>query len=88
MTDRDWTVAPGETLREWREEQRLSAETAAILCWMEDERYERIEAGEEPITVRDAVTLAIGTGISANLWLMLERAYRDDLAAGRSRKRS
>lgn len=85
MTDRDWTVAPGDILREWREQQHLTAETTAVLCFIDDDRYTRIEAGTEPLSTRDACCLALGTGISASLWLALEHVYCDDLKAGRKR---
>lgn len=79
MTDRDWTVAPGEILREWREERGLDLPTAAVLCFIEDERYERIEAGVEPIDLPVAVCLAMGTGIRLRFWMGIERQYRADL---------
>src|SRR4051812_14526127 len=65
--DPDWVVAPGETLREWREDfAHLPATAAAIACaWMPVEMYLRIEAGTEPITEEVAGALAHGTSIPA-----------------------
>lgn len=73
----DWIVSPGETLRQWREDRNLSLETTAIMCFLEEERYGRIEAGGEPITEDVAVCLSIGTGIKGRFWLALEKVYRD-----------
>lgn len=83
-TDYDWVIAPGETLAEYRQEQGVSAQTMAVRCMLEDERYARIEAGDEPITIDVAMRLAIGTGIKGRFWMALERAYRDGLAQGKT----
>ena len=79
----DWVVHPGETLREWREENHLPATAAATACagmplWL----YSGIEAGTEPIDDQVAAGLAHGTGIPATLWLNLERIFRAGLAQG------
>lgn len=82
--DPDWTIAPGETLREWREELGFGTKVASALCaGMSREQYERIEAAKEPITPVIAAALTQGTGIPTNLWLNLERRYRADLKAGK-----
>jgi plasmid maintenance system antidote protein VapI len=80
----DWVIRPGETLREWREENRLGVKAAATTCArMPVETYERIEAGKRQITAPIAAMLQQGTGIPARLWLNLECAYRAGLAAGK-----
>jgi plasmid maintenance system antidote protein VapI len=82
--DRDWTIAPGETLREWCEENHLPHKAAATACGrMPVEMFEAIIAGKRRITKVIAEALAHGTGIPASLWLNLERNYRADLKAGR-----
>jgi plasmid maintenance system antidote protein VapI len=82
--DPDWVISPGETLREWREENGLGPQAAATTCGrMAIAGYERIEAGKRRITKPIAEALAHGTGIPASLWLNLERAYRDGLARGK-----
>jgi len=82
--DRDWTIAPGETLREWCEENGISPRAAAVACGrMPTATFERILSGKQRITKTIASALAHGTGIPASLWLNLERAYRADLKAGR-----
>ncbi len=83
--DPDWTIAPGETLAEWCEENRLPHSTAAVACGrMPVETFERIVSGKQRITKTLAAALAHGTGIPASLWLNLERRYRDDLKAGKA----
>lgn len=83
--DPDWVIAPGETLREWMEENHLHPRAAALTCGrMPLELFEGILAGEVAITPNVAEGLA-RTGIPARLWLNLERAYRLGLAAGKKR---
>lgn len=83
--DRDWTIAPGETLREWCTENQLGHKAAATACCrMPVEMFEKIVAGKRRITRTIADALAHGTGIPASLWLNLERRYRADLRAGRT----
>ena len=82
--DPDWVVAPGETLREWRLYNRLGIAAAATACGrMPQDFYQSIEAGTEPITEKVAEALEHGTRIPAFLWLNLERAFRNGLAAGK-----
>lgn len=84
--DPDWVVAPGETLREWREHSGLPEKAAATACGrMPLAQYKRVEAGDEPIDATLAWMLGIGTGIPSFLWENLERAYRAGLAAGKTR---
>lgn len=83
--DPDWTIAPGATLREWREENGLGPTSAAITCGrMQPEMFERIERGVQRITPKIAQQLQAGTCIPARLWLHLERRYRADLKAGKT----
>lgn len=82
--DRDWTIAPGETLRDWCDENNLPHRAAAIACGrMPIEMFEAIITGKRRITKVIAEALEYGTGIPASLWLNLERGYRADLKAGR-----
>lgn len=82
--DPDWTIAPGETLREWCEENNLPYKAAATACGrMPVEMFEKIISGKQRITKVIAGALEHGTGISASLWLNLERRYRADLKAAR-----
>lgn len=86
----DWVISPGETLRDWMEEngfvsgKRLLVKPVATACGrMPVERLERILSGKQRITTVDAAKLAAGTGISPRLWLNLERAFRQGLAEGK-----
>lgn len=84
--DPDWVVAPGDTLREWRESNHLPVTAAATSCArMPVDLYQGIEAGTAPITEAVAQALAYGTGIPRQLWMNLERTYRAGLAAGKTR---
>jgi plasmid maintenance system antidote protein VapI len=87
--ERDWVISPGETLRDWMEENgfvagaRLLVKPIATTCGrMPVERLERILDGRQRITRKDAAALAHGTGIPARLWLNLERQFRQGLAEG------
>lgn len=83
--DRDWTIAPGETLRDWMEENKLTPRVVATVCGrMPVEMIEAILTGKQKITETIAEALAHGTGIPASLWLNLERTYRADIKAGRT----
>lgn len=83
--DPDWVVAPGDTLREWIEENGLTVRSTAIGCGhMHPDRLQRIIDGKQRITRDDAARLQAGTQIPARLWLNLERALRAGLKAGKT----
>ena len=89
--ERDWTISPGETLRDWMEEngfvlgERLLVKPVATACGrIPVKRLQRILDGRQRITRKDAAQLEAGTGISAQLWLNLERAFRQGLAEGKT----
>jgi plasmid maintenance system antidote protein VapI len=93
--DHDWTISPGETLRDWMEENglvlgtRLLTKVAATACGHMDERQFRgILDGKRKITNVAACRLQQGTGIPARVWLNLERAFRQGLAEGKHWDRS
>jgi plasmid maintenance system antidote protein VapI len=82
--DRDWTVAPGDTLRDWMEENRATVRVTATICGrMPVERLQRILDGKQRVTRKDAAALAYGTGVPASFWLTMERIFRRDLADGK-----
>jgi transcriptional regulator with XRE-family HTH domain len=80
--DPDWCIAPGVSLRSWRDEQRISLHLAARLCGLTQVAYGRIELGQMGINQELARQLEEGTGISAEFWLARERDYREGLAQG------
>jgi HTH-type transcriptional regulator/antitoxin HigA len=82
--DPDWTIAPGETLREWIEENGLTVRSTAVACGrMDAKRVQSIIDGRTRISRDDAARLQAGTGIPATLWMNLERRYREDLRRGK-----
>jgi HTH-type transcriptional regulator/antitoxin HigA len=81
--DPDWVVSPGETLRDWLDENGLSARVGARACRLSPETFDGILRGTARIVPGVADKLESGTMIPARLWLNLERAYRDGLAAGK-----
>lgn len=82
----NWVIAPGETLREVIDQSDLSNSALAEACGhMPIEMLHGILAGDVEITEEIAMSLNTGTGISVQLWLNLERAYRAGLAAGKPR---
>lgn len=83
--DPDWTIHPGSTLREWREENGLGAKAAATTCGrMDPDVFSAVESGKRKITKTIAAQLEHGTYIPARLWLRLEERFRADLKAGRN----
>jgi predicted transcriptional regulator len=61
--DPDWTVHPGETLREWREENGLGVKAAATTCGrMDPVVFSAVESGKRRITktIRKARTAPLG----------------------------
>lgn len=83
--DPDWVVRPGDTLREFMEENNLPKSALALACGrMPLELLDKVLNGRTEITEKIAEGLEIGTQISAFLWLNLERAYRAGLKAGKT----
>jgi HTH-type transcriptional regulator / antitoxin HigA len=87
--DPDWTISPGETLREWMEENGLPLKATATACGrMDPKQLQGILDGKRKITTVAACKLQQGTGIPARLWLNLERQFRQGLAEGKTWVRS
>lgn len=82
--DPDWVISPGETLRDWLDENGLTPRVAARACGLSPETFDGILRGTARIVPGIADKLQRGTMISARLWLNLERAYREGLAAGKT----
>jgi HTH-type transcriptional regulator/antitoxin HigA len=81
--DPDWTIAPGETVREWLAENGLSVRVAARACGLDVDVLERLLVGDEPLTEDIAHRLKALTLVPASFWLNAERRYRRDLELGR-----
>ena len=83
--DPDWVISPGETLRDWIEENGLTVRSTATVCGrMDPKELQRILDGVRHVTPKVAEKLAYGTGIPARLWLNLERQFRKGLAEGKT----
>jgi len=88
--DPDWVVAPGETLREWMDDNGLfhlgrdhGAGPMAVMCGLTPEVIEGVLAGTTEITEGIALGLQRGTQIPRYMWLNLERFYREGLRQGK-----
>lgn len=82
----DWVISPGETLRDWMEENGIpSARIVASCCRdLEANEVQGVLDGKRRITKVLACKLSVATGISAQLWLNLERQFRQGLAEGKT----
>lgn len=77
----DYRVAPGETLREWMEENGMTLVKAASLLPMTAlELLSLINGASVRITPLLAASLEKLTGIPAQFWLNLEANYRAPVA--------
>lgn len=88
--DPDWVVAPGETLADVMDERGFDVSEYAQgdgewLFGITHEQMRGLVAGDEPIDDELASKLERLTGVSARMWLALERNYRVGLAAGKTR---
>jgi plasmid maintenance system antidote protein VapI len=79
----DWTVSPGEMLRDWLDENGVTPRLLAAMCRVSRDEIEGVLARTYEITPTLARALASGTGVSGRFWLACERRYRADLAAGK-----
>lgn len=82
--DPDWVVSPGAMLAEWAEDNQLTPRDAAARVNLGIAAYLDLEAGELALTEEIAEDLERGTDIKAELWLGMERIYREGLAAGKT----
>ena len=89
--DPDWTIAPGETLREWMDDNGMTVRTlAAGSIAFGPRAVTKVRAAaliqevldRKPLTAEHATTLARGTGVPTYFWLNMEHSYRAGLAAG------
>lgn len=80
MTETNYSVAPGEYLREWMDENRVGVEEVSGLLRADPDYVRALLSGRVPIGEETALRLADVTGILPKAWLRYERAYRADLA--------
>jgi plasmid maintenance system antidote protein VapI len=82
----DWTIAPGECLREWLKENGLSPEVAAARLGRAHKaagvQAIRDVLDRKPLIEGHAWRLEHVTDVPARFWLNFEHNYRAGLAAG------
>lgn len=83
--DPDWTIAPGEILRDELLERAegIHMDTWAKILHLTPDVLQGIFAGTTPITEDIAARIAHGLGTGAKVWLRLEEMYRAGLTAGK-----
>lgn len=88
--DPDWTVAPGETVKETLEELGLTPQDLGLSpqgLGLSPAEVQGILDGDIPITENAAARLERVTDVPAALWLRLDASYWEDLARGKTRVR-
>jgi HTH-type transcriptional regulator / antitoxin HigA len=75
----DWTVPPGETLRECLEERDMTQVELARRTRVSIKHINQIVKGHVPISVPTAVKLERVLGVDALMWLRLDAQYQLDL---------
>lgn len=76
----DYAAAPGAVLAERLAVWEISQAEFARRCGRSPSLISRIIAGTAPITPATARQLAAASDLKAEVWLNIERAYRDHLA--------
>lgn len=72
-------IHPGENVREWMEENGMTAAELASRAGISEVSVRRIVAGLEDITPESAAALERGTSMSANFLLRFQQHYEEDL---------
>lgn len=80
--ERDWTVLPGETLREALEERGMSQGYLAFATGYTPKHINQIVQGHARITVETALRFERELDISARFWLHRQVDYDLDVARG------
>lgn len=82
--DPAWTIAPGMLFAEQVAEQGLSQQAIAQRLGVDREWLSAFVDGDTELTPALAQALAALTSTDAQMWLHLERRYRNDLENGKS----
>ena len=82
----DYTIFPGETLKEVMESLNMSQKELAVRTGLTVQSLNRIFKGDQPISYETANRLELATGVPASTWNNLEAQYRDQLAINKERK--
>lgn len=81
--EKDWTVHPGEVLRETIEERGMTVTEFARRAGLSRTHVSQIIRGKAGYSAQAAVAFERVTGVSAALWTRLLANYRVDIAKGR-----
>ncbi len=73
-------IHPGENIREWMEENEMTAAELASRSGLPEASIRRIAAGQEDITPAVAAALERGTNMSARFLLRFQQLYENTLA--------
>ena len=83
MTERDWTVPPGEILAETLTERRMSQAEFARRTDLTQKHISQIINGHTGYSPDVALRFERVLGVRAEFWLNLQSNYRTDLLRGR-----
>lgn len=83
----DYSVVPGETLREVIDSLGTSQRDLALRMGLTVQSVSRILKGDQPITHETANRLELVTGVPARFWNNLEALYREQLTKIEERQR-
>jgi HTH-type transcriptional regulator/antitoxin HigA len=86
LSDTDYAVPPGETLRELLEEQGLTQRDLARRADLSPKHVNKLLQGTVPLSADVAMRLERVTGTPARIWNRLEADYRSDLERIRSQQ--
>lgn len=81
--DPDWVVKPGDFLKDWIDENGMTATAVATVCDLPIETITGLLDGSVAIDAGTAGRLADGTNIPVGLWLNLQRIFNEGVAAGK-----
>jgi len=76
----DYTVLPGDTLREVMESHEMTQKELAVRTGLTVQTLIRIFKGEQPISYESANRLELATGVPARFWNNLEAQYQEQKA--------
>ena len=83
-TEKDFYMAvaihPGENIREWMEENEMTAAELASRSGLTEASIRRIADGREDITPESAAALERGTGMHADFLLRFQQLYEETSA--------
>lgn len=77
--ERDYTLPPGEWIREWLEQHEMTQAEMARHMGVSLKHLNQLIGGKVSLTYPMAWKLQHETGISARQWAILEAIYRTDL---------